>query len=415
MDSHRMLSWRYTFVPIYAISSALSVFISLYILAIGGTVVDVGIAFSAYYAVSIPASLFFGYLMERLNMTKPFIMASAIATLPILVAFLFPAGVYSAIAYYALYSVAFTAATPALNVLIMGTGAKARRSKMPRYYSKFGLFSILGFVAAMAFGLTIPRSDLVTYLAVMIALDACAIAMVALFIRDEPVGAFARSKEQARRAFSMVNGLMHKGFLEYGLINKVRSMLRNKKKRSLYKLLFAIVLFNTGYYIFYASYVPFQISFGLSYTDVFVIQLLNGLAQIAAFLVLLRMVRRPMLHRYFVTSSGLRGASYIIMAVSAFVPLGLMFSLNAFAYMVGGAVIAFWNLSSTVLLYHRIKGREEGYYLGLWSGLFGASAIAGSFASGMLSYYAGYPSTFLAAALLTAASGIAFAVELKEH
>lgn len=413
MDGHSLLQWRYTFIPVYAVMYGLSVFIPLYILAMGGSVVDVGVAFSVYYLVGIPSSLLFGRLADRLNRTKPFILCPVIAMLPILLAFLLPGSVGSAILYYALYSVAFTAALPALNVLVMGTGN--RRRKMPKYYSKFGIFSILGFVLAMTFGLAIPRSDLMTYLLALIALDVASIAMVALFIRDEPVGSLAKSRRVARRAFSMVNGLMHKGFIEYGLVEKLRTMLRSKRKRSMYKLLFAIVLFNTGYYVFYASYVPFLVNFSLSYSDVFAIQVLNGLAQIGAFLILLEMIRRPMLHRYFVASSGFRGAAYIVMAASAFVPLGLMFTLNVFAYMLGGAVIAFWNLSSTVLLYHRIKGRGEGYYLGLWSGLFGASAIVGSFASGMFSYYIGYAATFLIAAMLTAASGIAFAVELKEH
>ncbi len=413
MDGHSLLSWRYTFIPIYAIGNGLSIFIPLYIFANGGSVVDVGIAFSIYYAVSIPASLLFGRMTDRLDRTKPFILLSAVFTLPVLAAFLLPGSVEAAWVYYALYAIAATASTPALNVLVMGHSTG--RKKMPKYYSKFGVFSILGFVLAMVVGLLIPGSDLPLYLASLLAFGMAAIVLSAVLIKDQPVGKAAKENVASRRALSVVNATIHKGFLEYGLVQRVRSMVHSKRKRSLYKLLFAIVLFNLGYYVFYSSYVPFQLSFGLSYTDIFMIQLLNGLAQVGAFLILLEMVKRPMLHRYFVASSGLRGAAYIAMAVSVFMPVAVMYTLNAFAYMLGGAVIAFWNLSSTVLLYHRIKGRDEGYYLGLWSGLYSFAAIAGSFASGLLSYYIGYAATFTIAAMLTAASGIAFAVELKEH
>lgn len=415
----QMLSWRYTFIPMYALSYGLSTFIALYILAVGGSVFDVGIALAIYYAVSIPSSLLFGALTDRFNRTKPFIVLSAVMTLPILVAFLLPGSVGGAWLYYALYAIAFSAANPALNILIMGRQAK--RKKMPKYYSKYGVFSILGLVLASLLGIAIPRDGLGIYMGFLLAFNVAAIALAALLVRDQPVGSFARRQKETRRTFSIMNLLSRKGMVEYNLIDRLQSMVKrrfrtqSRRRRSLYWLLFAIVLFNIGYYVFYASYVPFQVGAGLSYSDVFVIQLFNALAQLCAFIVMLQMIKRPMLHRYFVGSSALRGVAYLVMLASVFMPVASLFAANLFAYMIGGVAIAFWNLSSTVLLYHRVKGMKEGHYLGLWSGLVCASAIVGSFASGALSSTLGYAATFSVAVLFTAASGIAFALELKEH
>ncbi len=418
MDGKKVLTWRYTFIPIYALNYGLGAFIALYVLAIGGSVFDVGVAIAVYYTVSIPSSLIFGGLTDMSNRTKPFIVYSTVFTLPIVAAFVFPNTIPSAWLLYAVYAVVFSAANPALNVLVMGREAKRR--KMPRYYGKYGLFSVVGLMIASLLGVFVQRNQLQLYLAFLLAFNLAAVALALLLIKDQPVLDLTEERRQTRKTFSLLNLTDHRGIVELNLVERLQRALRHhgpisKRKRSLHWLLFAIALFNAGYYVFYASYIPFQIAAGLSYSAIFVIQLFNAFAQAAAFILILEMIKRPRLHLYFVSSSAVRAIVYMLMLASLFVPLSYFFELNLAAYAIGGFVIAFWNLSSAVLLYHRIKGVGEGRYLGIWSGLGSGAAIIGSFASGFLSSTFGYSLTLSIAVILTAAAGIAFAAELKEH
>ena len=135
--------------------------------------------------------------------------------------------------------------------------------------------------------------------------------------------------------------------IEYELIEAVHSLhlaLKNRKTKGIYQLIAAMVLFNIGYYVFYASYVPFQTANGLSYFSVFVIQMLNTVAQIGIFLIVLEKLRKPTLHRDYVAATLLRAVSYAAILASMFLPIAFFYTINIFAYMLAGVALAFWNL-----------------------------------------------------------------------
>ena len=152
------------FIPIFVISSGLSIFIPLYILSLGGTVFDVGVAVALFYLVSIPSSLYFGSLTDRTGKTKPFILLSLLFTLPIIALFLFHASVRDVWIYYAMYAVAATAASPALNILVIGR--KKRKRKLPKYFSKYSVFGLVGSLIAYVLGLAITDGALYMYVSV---------------------------------------------------------------------------------------------------------------------------------------------------------------------------------------------------------------------------------------------------------
>ena len=102
-----------------------------------------------------------------------------------------------------------------------------------------------------------------------------------------------------------------------------------------------------------------------------------------------------------------RSTGYVIAAAAMFFPM-LFFSVNIIAYAIAGFSYALWNLSSSVLLYDMIRGKKEGYYVGLWTGLLGGSAVLGAMLSGVITVVFGYQSTFLIATAVTLGSGLIF-------
>lgn len=405
-------SWRYTFIPLFAISSGMSIFIPLYILSLGGTVFDVGIAVALYYLVSIPASLYFGTLTDRAGKAKPFIMLSLIMTFPILLAFLLPETIQTVWLQYAMYAIVATSAVPAINILVIGR----KRKKMPRYFSKYGIFSLVGSIIAFIIGLSISKGSLSLYIEFLLMFDILAIALCFFLIRDQPRKVEKERMRIARQTYSLLRSLGHKMVpnIEYSLMEQAHEANTGKKAKSIHQLLVAIVLFNIGYYVFFASYIPFQISFHLSYQDVFVIQIANALSQITVFFFILRMMRKPDLHKYYLGSTILRNVAYLSMIASIVLPVTIFYAANIIAYVIAGCAIALWNLSSTVLLYGKIRGSKEGHYLGVWTGLIACSAILGSFLSGILSNYS-YVLTFTISIAFTMASGMVFIIEFERR
>lgn len=75
--------WLYTILPISAVSSGFSVLIPLYILYLGGNVLDVGIAVTLFNIFEVPASLFWGNITDRLHKNKTLILLSILGIMPI--------------------------------------------------------------------------------------------------------------------------------------------------------------------------------------------------------------------------------------------------------------------------------------------------------------------------------------------
>ena len=66
--------WLWIFVPINAAIGGFSTLLPLYILDIGGTVIDVGNVVSAYSLALIPSSILWGMVLDRKEKRKPFVI-----------------------------------------------------------------------------------------------------------------------------------------------------------------------------------------------------------------------------------------------------------------------------------------------------------------------------------------------------
>jgi MFS family permease len=189
------------------------------------------------------------------------------------------------------------------------------------------------------------------------------------------------------------------------LITKIHKSLRKKRTRRIYTLLSAIALFNLGSMMFNTSYIPYLRVHGLTYGSVFLINVLNSMGQFLIYAIVLFFVTQAVdLRRYYRLATITRSASYLIAIVPLFVLAGIFFELHIVLYFIAGLAYAYWNISSSVMVYDHVRGRHKGYYIGVWTSIIGFSAVVGSFASGAISAGLGYVYTFALAIALTVAS-----------
>ena len=401
--------WMYTVLPYAAMSSGLSVILPLYILSLHGTVFDVGVAITAYYAVSIPASVIWGRVIDRIGRPRRLILLSFLGTLPAIFILYIAHGIAYLQFDYGLFALMYTAASPAVNILVMGT---RRERTLPRYFSRYSTLSILGAMLAFAAGVFVSYSTIRYYIDFLLVTNLLAAAMSYFFIKDIHLREVGRREVEAvRHTFPILSALGGASRVVTGimLIKRMHSGLRSVRTRRIYILLAAIALFNFGIILIITSYIPYLRTHGLTYSNIFLLNVLNSIAQMAVYVTVFLFVTRALDPRkHYAPAIAARSVAYVIAIVPLFVLAGAFLQLNLILYILAGFAYAYWNISSSVMVYEHVRGRHEGYYIGMWTALIGLSAVIGAFTSGAVSASLGYTWTYVIAILANVASVLTF-------
>lgn len=404
-------TWLLTVISVSAVGSGLSVIIPLYILALHGSVLNVGFAVTLYNLVAIPSSLFWGRMTDRFGTKRHrlFIIGSILGIFPVLLILRFVTGPHAVEAVYGLYALVATAASPSINILVMGT---KRDPSLPKFFSRYSIFGIFGSLLAMIPGLMIGQSGILYYLYFLLAVNAVGLVLASVTIKElKPRQMHKERIKAVHRLFPALNMLSTLPNVLTGhlLVERLHRIF-DKRHRNFTILLAAIALFNGGMNLFNTSYIPYLRKFGLGYGPIFAINIVNSFFQLSVYLVVAyALTKRDNLHKYYSISAWVRGASYIIVIVPLFVAFGTFFYANIAGYAFAGIAYSMWNIAASVLLYNSIRSRKNvGYYIGIWVAILGLSAVLGSLASGFMSHYSGYVSTFVLAAIVTFLSAATF-------
>ncbi len=146
----RSTRWIYTTLPASIAVGPLSSVITLYILQLGGTVIDVSYAIALASALAIPAAFFWGSISDTFQKMRAQIVLSYLGLAVLLLAFMLLGSVLGVILTYGLYAFVTAANATPLNLLVMGTSP---RQKWAASFSKLqtvgSLGTTIGFVVAV--------------------------------------------------------------------------------------------------------------------------------------------------------------------------------------------------------------------------------------------------------------------------
>ncbi|MEM0488700.1 MAG: MFS transporter [Candidatus Bathyarchaeia archaeon] len=127
----------------------LSVFIPLYIISIGGSLLDVGLIVSIATLVAIPASLFWGYICDKTMRYKRYILTSFIALSIILYLLTLTKDKTLFMLLYIVMSIFHVAHEPPKNVLISELYSRGEWEKSFAFYEGF---TEIGWLIGLIFG-----------------------------------------------------------------------------------------------------------------------------------------------------------------------------------------------------------------------------------------------------------------------
>jgi MFS family permease len=135
--------WRLGFFFHETAFGLLSVFIPLYVVTLGGTLVDIGIMTSVALLAAIPASLFWGYICDKTRRYKPYILLSFISIAILLYLFTLTTSVGVFIILYAVMSAFHVAHESPKNVLIAEHYSREDWEKSYAFYEGFTEIGLL--------------------------------------------------------------------------------------------------------------------------------------------------------------------------------------------------------------------------------------------------------------------------------
>ncbi len=404
--------WLWAFAPINASTGIFLTLLPLYILQLGGDVIDVSLATSTYLFSLIPAALVWGFALDYYPERKRYIVFSYFGVGVVLIAgYLFGSLSLMPI-FLALYGFLSAAAAPAVNLLLMETSAK---SYWPDMVAKLSFASIIGYDCGVAVGFVWSTFfDISPLIAVSGILSFISIVLVVKTV-PKPVLSFERKSLLFSREM-FVHRLRDLPVLLIKLptlreLRRLLRMLRLTFLREVPLLYFSIFVFNIGTNIFGVSYAPSLKQNGVFDNGIFLITLTNSMTQTFLFYSIHR-------KRFFDNHSPIettkwmlitRAGTFSIMAASIimFVGPGLMFS-NIVLFSILGGSWAFYNVTTSTLVFRTLSPHRQGEILGLYTSLAGTFSFAGALLSGYISSILGFAVTYLVAAILILLSLLLF-------
>ncbi len=410
--------WLWVFVPINAAVGGYNTLLPLYVINLGGTVVDVGNIISAYNLAIIPSAILWGLAVDRTGRRKPFVTYSYLGITILLVAGFFITDISTILLAYFCYAIVFTAASPAVSILIIESSSKKRLSTT---YARYSALTLIGTAAG-----AIPGTLWTNFLPLKGYFLLCAIfsiisVILATKFLVEPAFPLER-KMVALTQESLVAKLRTVSmiFITIPSLEDIKSlgkMMRSAFTRQLPLLYLSFFLWFMAAYLFFTPYTPFLKGQEVEDSGVFTIWSVLFILEALVFLITGRACGRYGERRVAISSLLVRvvGFSSGIATVVLMLRSSTLMIASMLVTAVTGTAYALYTTSSSILLFRSLPAGKQGELLGLYSALTGIAAFVGAIASGYLSLRFGYGVTFSMATVLAIGCLVAFRAAFREE
>jgi MFS family permease len=388
------LKWLYPTIPVNIIVGPLSTLMTLYIIQLGGGILQVALAITLYNAVTIPSALFWGKIVDIVNRRRCFILLTNASVVVTMLALFYVHTVSAAISIYAVSSFFVAAGATPLSLMVMETQYKTEWSKG---FAKLQLFSSLGSTLGyiLSYAVTAVFSLSVLIL-VFLAISLVAVALSLILIYETSI---PYSKAYVTKNFASLFGNM------VAMPRKVtRKAIASNLKNYITIFYFACFVFWTGSYLLNTEF-PVSLSHsGFSSSEIFLLFAMGMVVQTLAFYYYDRISQKRSKFNVVKRSLILRGIGYVVIALALIFMTGiLLFGTELAAYSLSaGIAYPLYYISSNILLFALISGsgRSRGSSLGVYTSLTGLGMVTGAILSGYITQYFSYWLSFMLAGLV---------------
>jgi len=396
--------WLWAFAPVNASAGIFLTLLPLYILNLGGNVVDVGLTTSVYIVSLVPSALIWGFSADSYPRRKIYITFSYLGMGAILL-LIYLFGKLSLLPIFlALYGFISVAAVPAVNLLLMESFTKSSWTDM---IARLSFISLIGYDAGIITGVAWSSFFKLEGLIALSAASSLLSGALAMKLIREPKIVFERKAILfSREVFTHRLRALPALFLSFPTVLEFRRfarMLRLTFLNEVPLLYLSVFVFDLGANIFGTSYTPALKQNYVLDNEIFLITFSNTATQTVLYFYI---HKRRFFERYTVVDATkwvLGARSGIFLATSIAVALfqgSRLMAANMVIYAVLGGSFSFYNAAMSTLVFRTLGSQRQGEILGVYSALGGLFSFMGAISSGYLSLTIGYAATFLIAAVL---------------
>ncbi len=396
-------SWYWSLLPFNAAIGGFNTFLPLYILSLDGSVIDVGLAASAFNFALIPGSLFWGRLADATPSRRAPLSYACVALSLLFGLTYLTKAVVVLIFLNALFGFVSGAFSPTSQLLLMETFPKSQWSKM---FARISGISFVGLVVGVFPGIIWTRFfELSSYVLYCLSLSVVTEILVSVLVREPAVFFERQALIQILDAFierMRQVPLFFVSLPRLSDIGRFARMIRIELTRELplvYAAMFLFFFFSTS--LFFTSYTPFLKSREIPDFDVFLIYfslfLTNALLFFGASALIAKLGEIRSAQAGFLLRA-------LCMAVSGLLAVSVLGERLIFASVVVlstiGLTFTLTSTAITAIVYRRLEVARRGELLGFYSALIAAAFFIGSILSGYSSFQFNYQTTFLAGAVV---------------
>jgi MFS family permease len=336
----------------------LSVFLPLYvILQLGGNLTDVGIMIAAANFVAVPSSFFWGYVCEKTQRYRVYILISFLAMAALLFVFSLTKDILLLIIIYSTVAIFHVAHEAPKNVLISESYS---RSDWEHSFATYEALTEIGWLAGLLLGFGLSGYGLAgTYIILVSSILSLAAFALALVLVEDPVLVFERQLVALERVV---------GFAQRGLSiaskaldgEHVKERLKNESASIFCVGLLAFSLATSM--LFTPLPVFFSGTLGLSQSVVFIVFIFSGLGGLGGYVWSGRVGQRLNNKRVLRGANLVRGALSLLLVTAAVYVSNLTLSVAVIALTIMGAAYGFFLISVLSLSMELIPEGKAGIF-----------------------------------------------------
>lgn len=391
--------WRLGFFFHEMAFGLLSIFLPLYVIAIGGTLVHVGLMSSFALFLVIPASFFWGYACDKSKRYKRYILISFLASAIILCLFTLTTSLDLLILLYAVMAILHVAHEPPKNVLIAELYS---RNEWERAFAFYEGFTETGWLIGLLLGFLMSTFGLSATSTLLLCSGLNLVALItSLILVTDPLLVFERSLVNIERTIDFtLRGTTVASKILDGL-----SPNEKMKKENLFAFASGLVLFSIATSMLFTPLpVFFSQELALPTSVVFALFVLNSGGGVAGY--------------FLVGGRSHSGDNFsisrlvILRSVLAFLLLSLI-QKPAFSTVLAAAILILMGFVYAIFLVYMLSFSMElipAGKAGLFNVLLGIGGASGSFLGPFIAQVLGFTYIFLAAGLIFFLASMAFKI-----
>ena len=411
--------WMLFILPSSITAEGLHIVIPLYVLFLGGSVVDVGIVIGLHYALSSLGSVFWGKIIDKYHLKRAilFVCFTAITICSFWLYFTTDLNLVYLISSISGFFI--IGKSPVTQILVMES---VPNNQWSRLFAQISILTSFGSLTAFLAGsIWDTFFDLRPYFLF------CGFISAVTTILCIKVG--SKSIIERHTIVQSIYGIKHifnQNRLNFQLIftkiphfhdfKPIISIFQRKMSHEIGILFLTNFFFYFGSNIFFTAFIPFLKKFDFTNSQVFLVYLVQTMVLLTLFFIVPRIISKISEERatqlsYLPRVLGIITAASLIPIIVG--PNSLLVAITSSCMMV--AAFSIFSVSISMILFKSIPKGFEGRYLGVNSFMISLGIFSGALTAGYVSNYMSFSITFAIAVCVLLVSLITFKVYLKHR